>query len=272
LAYTWSAEFGPNFLAPHFNLPFYGAGIDTKTHECTYSTFFPDHYSQDEIRQLAITSIQMGIDFFHALRSGADYTFFANAGFGMGRLIPVLFAAALLGDPTMEQALLNRFDETIGQGHELGDEFSEDGHIQIGVDDLVLFCAPLGNRNCEQNPAFYWGDENGVIFDKDCADPEGRIDGGQLPGGSYMLCCSTSTYIGAVGGLYVMPSMARLAVGVDGGGYKLFDYAERINADGVWTQPDPEYARFQDLHGQMMDPGHVDALGNALYDTFASWK
>src|SRR3989338_334092 len=266
-AHTVSSIYGANWAHPHFNIPEYGADIHNKTHFCTFHSFLKDAFTQQERELIAVTAIQMGIDLFYTLQSSPDFHFQANAGWGAGRQVPVVFAAAMLNDTDMKNALLDRFKTPIGPNHKAGDEFSEDGQVVVSQNGAVLWGSMIGGYTCKAST--YWNNQNGEPGARDCADPDGWIDGGETTGSTYQSCCSTATYKSAVGGFYLMPEMADLVMGRNNVGKKLFDYVERAIRFGAWTLPDPK-KRFPDRHGAAINLAHKESLGMWLYDAFSS--
>ncbi len=244
-AYDFNSGYGPNFNAPHFNLPEYGADIHTKYESCIMHSLL-DTFPDTERRQLALTAVQQGLDLYYSRKASASYIWSGGGGFSSNRLAPIAFAAVMLRDTAMQTALRSRFTTLIGPGSAsvLGDEFDEDGRTYTSTRDNVTVL--WGRAGCSSSD--YFNVLAGNEGPKDCRDPDQYIDGGQEPGGSYQGCCSTGPYLTTAVIGYLVPEVGELILGNGSRGKEFFDYMERWKADGVWTSPDPR-ARRLSLHG-----------------------
>ncbi len=141
-----------------------------------------------------------------------------NGGHGNGRRLALTFAAVMLDDQGMQDAV-----STAPYG-----TFSEDGST---------YYSPVAKRTLYGQggqASMYWYNQATDKGSRTVRDPYGYIDGGKTPGGSYQFCCNSSTWKGSALSAYLMPELRTVW------NYEpFFDYVDRWVVFGAWTQPDP---------------------------------
>jgi hypothetical protein len=203
------------YLHPTENMEEYASSVSIENVEGALRLMLDD--SLAEKLDLLVAYVQLGIDLYHMQKGGQTWP--ANGGHGEGRKLPIAFAAVLLDDAAMKDAVTNAGSEVFGENG--GMYFSETA-------DVVLW--GQGDYSIEM----YW--EN-LVFDtgsRTLSDPYRWVDGGHRPGDSYQFCCLSLPYKANATAAYLFDEVYAIW------GYEpFFEYVERWVADGAWTQPDP---------------------------------
>jgi hypothetical protein len=202
-------------LHPADNMAEYGSSISAENAQGALRLMLND--SLENKRSLLIAYVQNGIDLYHMLKGGRKWT--AGGGHGEGRKLPIAFAAALLGNQEMTNAVRNAGTDTFGENG--GMYYSQKaGTVLWGQGDYI-----------EEN---YW---RNLVFDtgsRTLSDPYRWIDGGHRPGWSYQYCCTTIPYKANAAAAYLMPEIKAMW------NYEpFFQYVQRWVSSGTWSQPDP---------------------------------
>lgn len=202
-------------LHPEANMPDYGSSIASRNAVGALRLMLEDPLVDKE--PALVVYVQMGIDLYHMLLNGGSWP--PNGGHSEGRKLPVAFAALLLDDATIQDAVRDSTSE----------DFGENGGMYLSSEsDTVLY----GQQdNTEEN---YW---TNLVFDtgsRTIKDPYGWIDGGHRPGGSYQFCCTAQPWKGSETALRLLSELQALW---DHGEFSI--YVERWVTFGAWTQPDP---------------------------------
>ncbi len=210
-------DWGVRFLHPKDAMPDYGADIVRDTGDMALRFMLND--TVKEKKQALTNYIQYGIDIYGILSNGGSWP--SNGGHGHGRKLPVAFAALMLDDSTMIQAISSASHGT----------FQEDGHMYFSSkadnDGKVLF-------GQEANEDQYWhtvATKGGL---KTARDPYGYIDGGHTPGDSYQLCCNSKPWKGTALALILLPELQTIW-----NNENFIKYSDRWVSFGGWTQDDP---------------------------------
>jgi hypothetical protein len=202
------------FLHPTENMAEYGSDVSIENAEGALRLMLDDAIEAKE--PLLVAYVQTGIDLFHMLEGGQTWP--ANGGHGEGRELPIAFAAALLDDAPMRDAV-----NAAGT-----DAFGENGGMYLSdVTGVVLWGQ---GQQAEDN---YW---TNVVFDtgsRTISDPYRQIDGGRRPGDGYQFCCTSMAYKANAIAAYLLPEIEV------SWGAAFFDYVERWVAAGAVAQPDP---------------------------------
>jgi len=164
-----------------------------------------------------INYVQMGIDFYGIFKAGGSWS---GSG-GQGRKLPITFAAVLLNNQEMKNAVS-------GAGKGLFVENTGAQYSEIAGGALYT------KENCSES--MYWAklNDNSASGSKACRDPYGYIDGGQNPGKSYLFCCFSQPWKATSLSVRLMPEMR--AVWND---ESFHEFSDRYADFGIWTQPDP---------------------------------
>jgi hypothetical protein len=298
-AYDMMSKDNFAYVTPYFNLTEYGTDNNSKYEACPLTAFL-DVYGEATEKDLIIATVQQGLDLYHALKFGRGTGWPGNAGYSASRMFPVVFAAVMLNDQEMKNAFQDRYSVSIGGFHNPGVEFAEDGHLYYGRDNRILWGEPIDTDPwAPQADLFtyylygasdYWNlYSNSSSFN--VRDPLGYIDGGNLPGQGYQMCCSTGSFLAVAIASYLIPETVDLIKGnMDfmgrlQPGQKLFDYVERWMAQGTWTMPDPctkqpasggtdcvtGSGRFPELHGTHAGTfGHGLSMATSIYQKYKS--
>jgi hypothetical protein len=190
-----------------------------------------------------VNFVQAGLDWAAVAASASAYP--ADGGHNVGRKVAVVFASVLLDDPALKQIA----------GRTAPGVFSEDDHVYLSsTNGRVLF-----GRVCTQGE--YETVLNGGAGKRDCRDPSGQIDGGEIPGSVYQVCCTAKAYRSS-------SLVARLLPGAKQtwNNQAFHDYIDRWTSFGAWTSPDSQN-RFPERHGTAKNGG---MYSNAFQDTM--WK
>jgi PKD repeat protein len=210
------------YLHPQDNMYDYGADIALDYDEIALRLMLNDDLQ--EKMPLLVYYLQSGIDHYSIYKNGGSWP--ANGGHNPGRKLPIAFAAALLNDENMKQAVINARKT-------LPADFDEDGG--------VYFSAVANNGNGEvlfgQGPTqeqtywsvFRWNNAGGS---KTFPDPYGYIDGCFRPGQSY-----DALLLGSWKGASLAAQMISETKRIwNNPGF--FSHVERRVQFGMWTQPD----------------------------------
>ena len=202
---------------------YYGASLSTQFTDSQLGLYFNDPI-QDKLPAL-VNYIQMGIDIYGMVKAGHEFT--PTGGHGIGRKLPMIFAAVMLDARDMV-ADLAKVDQT--------EVFHEDGSVWFSqkADNgkgKVLF----GHKfEIPINEDAYW---QNVISDQGSRtrhDPYSYIDGGYRPGSSYQLCCNSMPMKYIALALLMMPELRTVWTSD-----YLIMYADRWVTVGGWATPDP---------------------------------
>ncbi|MGO1069354.1 hypothetical protein [Lysobacter sp. CA199] len=219
-------------IHPKQNMPDYGAQIAIDAAAASLRLMVQGDAA--ERRQLAIHLVQYGIDLDAAMQGGLH--FHADGGHRHGRKLILALSALLLDDPAMA-ARVRDFQQGT---------FQEDDQLYVGAGSgTVLF-----GSQC--SAAEYWENQNTGNGSRDCRDPYGYIDGGQIPGDYYQLCCTAKGYKAAALALRLMPQLR--CIWTDD---RILRYADRWVQHGAWTQPDP----YQPRGNGARDNNPADGIG-----------
>ncbi len=202
-------------MHPKQNMPDYGSSIADRNADAALRLMLDDATAAK--RDALVAYVQEGIDLYHMLLGGQTWP--ANGGHGEGRKLPIAFAAVLLDDAAIRDAVRNAGRDAFGEN---GGMYASDtaGTVLWGQED-----------NSEEN---YW---RNIVFDtgsRTIRDPYHWIDGGHRPGDSYQFCCTTMAYKATATAAILMPEIRALW-----NHDAFFAYVERWVADGAWSQPDP---------------------------------
>jgi hypothetical protein len=202
------------FLHPTENMAEYGSSVSIENAEGALRLMLDD--SLEDKNDLLIAYVQLGIDLYQMLKNGQTWP--ANGGHGEGRKLPIAFAAVLLDESEMKDAVSNAGTEAFGENG--GMYFSEQA-------DTVLW------GQGDYTEEMYW--EN-LVFDtgsRTLSDPYRMVDGGHRPGDSYQFCCTSMPYKEHATAAYLFPEIAAIW------NYDpFFEYVERWVEEGARTQPD----------------------------------
>jgi hypothetical protein len=200
-------------MHPADNLPDYGSSISGRNAEGALRLMLDD--GLDAKMNALIYYVQYGIDLYAMMLGGVSWP--PNGGHSEGRKLPMAFAAVLLDDQDMKDAVTGA----------PGDRFGETGGMYLSAAAGVV----LYGQGVDES--MYW--EN-LVFDtgsRTLSDPHGLIDGGHRPGDSYQFCCLSMPWKSNATALLLMPELAALW------NYQpFFDYVERWVSQGAWAQPD----------------------------------
>jgi hypothetical protein len=204
-------------LHPHHNLQDYGAEI-ARDNTRGFLYFLTEGSHSGITTPFLTYYLQAGIDLYHMMANGLTWP--PNGGHSEGRLLPVLFAAAILENDEMKQTISNS-----------PESFSEIMHLQKTHQGNSVWGQIGGTINS------YW---NRLAIDgvgaRDTRDPYGFIDGGLRPGRSYQhLQAKNFKYIGL--SLNLMSSAFNDFWDRNHTDL-ILDYADRWVEHGAWTQPD----------------------------------
>ncbi len=241
---------------PRQNMHDYGAETARESGATALRLMLDDPVEQK--MPLLVNYVQYGLDLYGAMQNGTTWP--PNGGHALGRKLPMVFAAVMLGDEQMKSDILSAPANT----------FHEDGSVQFTENAMTTLFGHPGSES------MYWLNQNTGSGSRTVRDPYGYIDGGQTPGGSYQFCCNSMPFKGAALALHLMPELRDI---FDNEEY--LDYVDRWVNHGAWTLPDPYKAngdgeidgvgRYPHLHGSNADSGHygsgfVNAMWNAFRD------
>jgi hypothetical protein len=200
-------------MHPADNLPDYGSSIAGRNAEGALRLMLDD--PEADKTDLLVFYVQYGIDLYHMMIGGVTWP--PNGGHSEGRKLPVTFAAALLDDREMKDAVS-------GAGH---DQFGENGGMYYSdAAGTVLY-------GQAQDETMYWQNLAMDTGSRTLSDPYGLIDGGHRPGASYDFCCLALPWKSTAAALRIMPGLVEIW------NYgPFFEYVDRWVSQGAWTQPD----------------------------------
>ncbi len=202
-------------LHPTENMAEYGSGVSDEAADGALRLMLDEPLEAK--LPLLVAYVQTGIDLYNMLANGQTWP--ANGGHGEGRKLPIAFAAALLGDEAMAQAVS-------GAG---ADDFGENGGMYYSeAAGTVLW------GQGDYTEEMYW---TNLVFDtgsRTLSDPYRWIDGGHTPGDSYQFCCTSMAYKANAAAAMLVPE-----IGAMWNYDPFFEYVDRWVASGASTQPDP---------------------------------
>lgn len=203
------------FLHPTENMAEYGSSVSVENAEGALRLMLDDPPADKT--DLLVAYVQLGIDLFHMLEGGQTWP--ANGGHGEGRKLPIAFAAALLDDAAIRDAVTGAGPAAFGENGGMYDSEAAGG-VLWGQGDYT--------------EEMYW---TNLVFDtgsRTLSDPYRMIDGGHRPGWSYQFCCTSLPYKANATAAILMPEIEAMW-GFD----PFFGYVDRWVAAGAWSQPDP---------------------------------
>lgn len=207
----------------------YGSDLASDNNDAALALMLDDPV-EDKMPAL-VNYLQAGIDWYGTVAGGVERK--ADGGHNVGRKVAVMFAGVLLDDEDIKAAAARTDRNT----------YSENAQVYVSE----RTGKPLFGKSCGQ------GEYEEVLDDgkgaRDCRDPLGYIDGGEVPGGIYQKCCTARAFQGS-------SLVARLLPGgreVWNADY-FHDYVDRWVASGAITLPDPQQ-RFPDRNGANADEG-----------------
>jgi hypothetical protein len=211
-------------MNPSDNMPGYGAYIAVHNGEGALRLMLNDPL---EVKMtLLIYYVQYGIDLYYILISGGGW--YDSGGHSVGRKLPVTFAAVMLDNQDMKNAVssdspsppysFTKFEENMG--------------IVPNGNGLALFGHPFDEMDYWYNQVA--GGPGGGTGDADTRDPYGYIDGGRVPGSYYQMCCLSQPWKCEALPVLLMPELKAVW-----NFQSFFDYVDRWVNFGTWTQPDP---------------------------------
>jgi hypothetical protein len=175
-----------------------------------------------------INYVQAGIDYYGILKNGGSWGSAITGGGGHphGRKLPIAFAAVMLNNQEMKDAVHNAGDNIFGEND--GVKYSEKAgtvlYAEIECSELVYW-KKLANE---------LGIGPAASGSKTCKDPYGYIDGGAIPGALYLGCCVSQNWKASSIAVRLIPELR--AVWND---EEFHDFSDRYADFGRWTQPDP---------------------------------
>ena len=210
-----------DYMHPKSNLPNYGANIANRNNEIALRLMLND--SIEDKRNLTIYYVQEGIDLYELSRLGASWT--AGGGIFEGRKLPIALAGILLENDTIKNWIANSGRYQFGENSQTN--FSKNAGVALYFQDRMLSWSYIEGR--------YWLDMTGKdISAKTESDPYGYIDGGMVPGASYMDCCINNPLKGSALAVRLMPQLDSIW-----NHRHMLEFADRYKYHGIWTQPDP---------------------------------
>lgn len=199
------------YMHPEDNMEDYSRNIASEFN--TGSLMLMCNFTQAEKETLMIRLVQIGIDQFGILQTGATYGD-GGGGIGSGRKWPILLAGILLNDGPMM---------SIG--------YSEP--VVTALEDCQTFYLTAGDL------ANYPGDSVGepVWGERHCTGyPSGYDDPGNT---GYRTCCTANAWVGAVLSVHILTGETAIDVKSLWNHPPLFDYQDKYMADrpvGDWTR------------------------------------
>lgn len=244
-------------LHPIDNMPDYGASIATDNAVSVLRFMLNDFNIGRKAHKSALLNyLQMAVDIQSMAASGVKWP--ANGGHGNGRKLPLVVAAALLGDSSFLDAMR-------------ASSFSEDEQVYYSSASQKA----LYGRTCSDKQ--YWMTIWSGKGPRDCRDPYGYIDGGgQELGEAYQKCCTAKPW------KYTALAISLLGIRDSWRNDAFLQYVDRWVGHGVWASPDscapfngnsadygisygPAYGkciagvgRYQHKHGANRDSGYYD--------------
>jgi hypothetical protein len=220
-------------LNPIDNMANYGPNIANENGDAILRVMLDDPLPAKMAALVAV--VQGGIDRYHALKNGQMWP--PGSGWQQGRKISIAFAAVMLGDDAMKQAVTapNVFPIF----------FFEDTAVQSGSGGRALFDNIHATAGWyQESPGdppgydYYWSWTRQTIGVNDGpGDPYGFIDGSMnamQSNDAYQLCCTSMSFKGEALVGHLMPEVRAVW-----GHPEFFDYVDRWVTHGVLSQPDP---------------------------------
>jgi len=210
-------------LHPKRNIPDYGADIARRNGDAALRLMLDDPIERK--RPALIAYVQYGIDLYHMLLEGHRWP--AGGGHRPGQKLPLAFAAVMLRDDGMREAVV------------WAKCFHEDQFVYRSEKNGQSLYGSAPDVSREKFEKRYWealythvreGKARGY---KSYRDPYGFIDGGCEPGALYQHCCTSQPWKGEALACHLMPALKTLW-----GHPAYFEYVDRWVELGAWTQPD----------------------------------
>lgn len=229
---AWSGR----MMHPDEHMPDYGSGICADNGAGALRLMLNDPV-EDKMQAL-INYVQMGIDMYHMQLGGLTYG--PDGGHNHGRKLPVAFAGIVLEHDGMKAWVREKAG-------------------QIYHEDLSVWYSPVSKMvlwgQSQQGESGYYRRFCQNTGSKTICDPYGYVDGGLAPGGSYQYCCNSSTWIGQILCVHLMPGLRELW------NFELgLEYQDRWMDFGAWAQPDP-YAPIDCENWGKLDDDPNDGIG-----------
>jgi hypothetical protein len=207
------------YLHPVDNMPDYGREIGNAV--STASLMLNSDFTDAEKRDLLVSFVQLGIDFYGIAQDGGKDNWPPSAGHMNGRKWPILFAGIVLGDPDMGSV---GFDKSI--------QFGEDGQtFYVEETSPGVYNNGFGGYTAAHVGMPEWGTAHAN---------KPSLDDVTWFGDPYRLCCTTNSWWGMVLAAHAMGAKALWNHD------PLFDYMDRYllenTARGIedwrlsWTQ------------------------------------
>jgi len=216
-------EWPGRHIHPTQNMPGYGADIAKRNAVGALRLMLND--TIDDKMPALINYVQMGLDFYGILKNGGYWP--GAGGHGEGRKLPIAFAAVLLDDQEMKDAVSEAGIDSDIFGENKGVEFSQKANNGGG---MALYAQTYdGEYNYWINladPSASGGRTN--------KDPHGYIDGGEAPGVTYLSPALSQTWKATSIAVRLMPEVR--SVWND---EYFHDFSDRYAGFGIWAQPDP---------------------------------
>lgn len=188
-----------NLLRPAANFSGKTGGIAISNHIAS-AALISLHNTPIDQRLPAIAGlVQYGIDQYHLLRNGRNWT--AQADKNPGHKLPILIAGRLLKIAGLYNIGYTHleFGPTLQNGQKANSYFQEDGHTFIGENNEALFGATygliggkFGGRGAYGYDMYMQGNcRNGP---SDLRDPDGKRDGGAINDGREQIADNNGNY------------------------------------------------------------------------------
>lgn len=233
------------FIRPDQNLAEYPRDIALENGDAVLRAMLHLPGDDEDVRNdLYIALTQMGIDYYHLMNGGLKWL--GEAGYGHGRKIAVVWAATILENQTIKNAINATLQYYLsataagGGGPGAHSAFGEDTQVYFSPQansgaGLALWGAPYAGEDTYWDGAA-WPGPGSFNGTRDVRDPYGYIDGSDNsgPGTDYQLCCTTTAWLGEATALNVFPEL-KASWQYD----HFYDYVSRWMTFGAWALPDP---------------------------------
>jgi hypothetical protein len=238
-------DWSGGYLHPVENMETYGAAMASTSADAALRLMLNDPLSAK--KPLLINYIQLGIDLYAMQKGGVFWL--ASGGTSVGRKLPIAFAAVLLDNQAMKDAVYNAAPAA-------NKTFDEDWSIRAGQGGRGLF-GQMGWGSSEQT---YWNAVYSGSSTNGEPDPYGYIDGGSYAGAGYVGVVA-QPYKGQAIVMHLMPQLKTVW-----NNQAFIDFVDRWVTVGVWAQPDPcaPYDGNQSNYGVTFGP---DGHGGCIRDT-----
>ena len=198
----WTAR----YTHPADNMPEYGRGMADAIG--TASLLLNLDYTTEQKRDLLVSFVQLGIDFYGITQSGGNNNWPPKAGHMSGRKWPILFAGIMLGDPDMSAI---GFDSSIA--------FGEDGQtFYVEETSPGVYNNGNGGYTAAHVGLAEWGTAHSVFPD---------LDDANWLGDPYRLCCTANSWWGQILSARIMGAQSLWNHD------ELFDYQDRYLDENV---------------------------------------